>query len=56
MLNANTYHCVNVGSAIIDLNYQNGLTATEVVIAWQSRRSSLSQKIVWYMAKVGSHC
>ena len=36
--------------------FQTGLTATEVVIAWQSRRISPSQKIIWYMAKGGSHC
>ena len=35
---------------------QTGLAATEVIIAWQSRRSSPSQKTVWYMAKDGSHC
>ena len=36
--------------------FQTGLTATDVIIAWQSHRSSPSQKIVWYMAKDGSHC
>ena len=35
---------------------QNGSTATDVIIAWQSHRSSSSQKISWYMAKDGSHC
>lgn len=35
---------------------ETGLTATDVVIAWQSHRSSPSQKTVWHMAKDGSHC
>ncbi len=52
-----TYHCVNVGSAIVGLDEQKtGLAAAEVTIAWQSRRSSLSRKTVRYMAKDGSHC
>ena len=36
--------------------FQTGLAATEVIIAWQSHRSSWNQKIVWYRAKDGSHC
>ena len=52
-----TYHCVNVGNAIVGLDEQKtGLAAAEVTIAWQSRRSSPSRKTVRHMAKDGSHC
>src|SRR5215467_4546787 len=35
---------------------KTGLAAVEVVIAWQSGRSSLNRKTVRYMAKGHSHC
>jgi hypothetical protein len=45
----NTYHYVNVGSMMVGLT-ETGLTAANVTIMWQSRRSSPSQEIAWYMA------
>src|SRR6266700_1730960 len=59
----NTYCCVNVGSAMIDLKTakgrtlsQAGLAAIEVIIAWRSGRSSRSRKTVRHRAKGHSHC
>lgn len=56
---SDTYCCVNVGSATAGLpsqRRQTGLAAADVVVAWQSGRSSPSQEQAWHMAKDRSHC